>query len=522
MISTPGGNRYPEVNEVINKRVEKGSLIINYVGHGGELGWAHERILEIPDIQAWRNLANMPVFVTATCEFSRYDDPERVSAGEWVFLNKNGGGIALFTTSRLTYAGTNKELLVNFYSSIFKKTAGQYLKLGDLLVASKYMMGSGANVHAFVLLGDPALQMDYPDLNVVTTSINNNPPSFVPDTLKALSQITITGEVRNADGQRAENFSGTVFPTVYDKAVENWTKANYGEDEKYPFMLRKSPVYKGKVEVTNGSFSFTFIVPKDIAYKFGTGKISYYARSPETDANGYDENLQVGGYNTAAIPDDHGPEIRLFMNDRNFISGGITNQTPFLLADIIDSSGINTVGNGIGHDIIVVIDDKTSDPVILNDYYVANLNTYKSGTIGYPLSAMADGLHHLTLKVWDVYNNSSEATIYFQVVSSADFAFNCLYNYPNPMRDNTTFSWETNQVNQAVEIEIRIFTLDGNIIKTLRENIFNQGFRAVTINWDGMTDNGRKISSGLYVYRMQMMLEDGTAKYQTSKLVVIR
>jgi len=522
MVSTPGGNRYPEVNDAINKRVEKGSLIMNYVGHGGELGWGHERILEVPDIKTWRNIDEMPVFVTATCEFSRYDDPERVSAGEWVLLNKTGGGVALFTTSRLTYAGTNKALLVNFYNSVFKKTGNRYLKLGDLLMAAKYQMGSYPNIHAFVLLGDPALQMAYPNLDVVTTAINDHPPSTIPDTLKALSLITITGEVRDATGQKADSFSGTVFPTVFDKAVEVWTKANYGYDDPYPFLLRKNPVYKGKVEVTNGSFSFTFIVPKDIAYKYGMGKISYYARSAETDAKGYDENIQVGGYNNAANPDDNGPEIKLFMNDRAFVSGGITNQTPFLLADIRDSSGINTVGNGIGHDITAILDNKSSTPIILNDYYVADLNTYKSGTLGYPLSAMSDGAHNLTMKVWDVYNNSSEANISFIVVSSAGFALQHLYNYPNPMRDNTTFTWETNQVYQPVEVEIRIFTLNGDLLKVLHETIYSQGFRAACITWDGTTNSGSKISSGIYIYRLQLMLEDGTAKYQTSKLVVIR
>lgn len=522
MVSTPGGNRYPEVNDAINKRVEKGSLIMNYVGHGGELGWGHERILEVPDIKTWRNLDNLPVFVTATCEFSRYDDPERVSAGEWVFLNEKGGGIALFTTSRLTYAGTNKALLVNFYNNVFSKSGGRYLKLGDLLMAAKFQMGSYPNIHAFVLLGDPALQMDYPDLEVVTTSINGNPPTAIPDTLKALSLITISGEVRDASGQQATGFSGTLFPTVFDKAVEVWTKANYGYDSPYPFLLRKNPVYKGTVEVVDGSFSFSFIVPKDIAYKYGMGKISYYARSAETDANGYDENIQVGGYNDVADPDDQGPEIALFMNDRDFVSGGITNQAPFLLADIADSSGINTVGNGIGHDIAATLDHKSSTPIILNDYYVADMNTYKSGTLGYPLSAMTDGEHTLALKAWDVYNNSSETAISFIVVSSAEFALQHLYNYPNPMHGNTTFAWETNQVFQPVEVEIRIFTLNGDLVHVLHETIYNQGFRTACISWDGVTSSGSKIGSGMYVYRLQLMLEDGTAKYQTSKLVVVR
>ncbi len=522
MISTSGGALYPDVNTAINKRVEKGTLIMNYVGHGGEDRWAHERILEVPDIQNWRNIANMPVFVTATCEFSRFDDPKRTSAGEWVFLNPLGGGIALFTTTRLTYAGLNKALLVNFYNDVFQKNADGYMKLGDLLIASKTNMGSSPNIHAFVLLGDPAMQMAYPELNVVTTSVNSNTSSTVPDTLKALAEVTITGEVQSSPGQTAVNFSGTVFPTVFDKSSENWTKANQQQGPKVQFFLRKNPVYKGKVNVVNGKFTFSFIVPKDIALQYGIGKISYYARSPETDANGFDFNIQVGGYNNQATLDTQGPDVALFMNNYDFVSGGITSQNPVLLADVSDSSGINAVGNGIGHDIAAVLDEKTTTPIILNDYYVSDLDTYKTGKIAYPLSSLSDGPHQITMKVWDIYNNSTDATIDFIVVSSAEFGFQHLFNFPNPMKDQTTFSWETNQVNQQLEMEIRIFTLTGSLIKTLRQTIYSTGFRATSIQWDGTQDDGRKISTGLYVYQAQMMIPDGTARRITSKLVVIR
>ena len=522
MVSTPGGARYPEVNEVINKRVEKGSLIMNYVGHGGEVGWAHERILEVPDIKNWRNLENMPVFVTATCEFSRFDDPERVSAGEWVFLNNQGGGVALFTTTRLTFAGTNKSLLVNFYNNAFKKTAGNYMKLGDLLRVAKAGMGTSPNIHAFVLLGDPAMQMAYPALKVVTTSINTHIPSTVPDTLKALSEVTITGEVLDLSGEKAVNFSGTIFPTVFDKSSEIWTKANYGEGAPVQFFLRKNAVYKGQVEVTNGSFSFSFIVPKDIAYKYGVGKISYYARSSETDANGYDEDIQVGGYDNQAPLDDQGPELALYINNRQFRSGGITDQNPVLLADVSDTSGVNAVGNGIGHDITAVLDSKSTTPMILNDYYVSDLNTFKSGAITYPLSSLSDGPHQITVKVWDVYNNSTDATIDFVVVSSVEFAFEHLMNYPNPMQDHTTFAWETNQINQPLAVELRIFTINGSPVKTLKQTFYAQGYRSASIQWDGTQDDGRKISSGLYVYQVQLMIPDGTTKRLSSKLVVLR
>lgn len=520
-ISTPGGKRYPEVNDAINKRVEKGALIMNYVGHGGEVGWSHERVLEVPDIKNWRNFNNMPVFLTATCEFSRFDDPERVSAGEWVFLNGQGGGIALFTTTRATYAGSNFVLSNNFYLHAFTKPGGEYLKMGDLIVLSKTGAGSNANTRKFVLLGDPALKMDYPNLNVVTTAINSIVPTAIPDTLKALQEINIRGEVRDQSGNKAQNFSGTVFPTVYDKASEIWTKGNDGSSA-VQFYLQKNPVYKGKAEVKNGEFEFTFIVPKDIAYKYGAGKISYYARSSETDANGYSDDIVVGGYNNHAVPDENGPDISLYINTRNFMSGGITNQNPTVLADIYDESGINTVGNGIGHDITAVLDGQTAEPLVLNDYYVTDLNTYTSGSVSYPLSKLAEGAHHLTLKAWDVYNNSSEAGIDFVVISSSEFAYEHLYNYPNPMRDQTTFCFETNQVYENLEVEIQIFTLYGKPVKTFKQKIYTQGYRIEPIVWDGITDGGRKVDSGTYVYRVLVTIPDGTTHQQTSKLVVIR
>jgi hypothetical protein len=252
------------------------------------------------------------------------------------------------------------------------------------------------------------------------------------------------------------------------------------------------------------------------------GKISYYARSPETDGSGYSEDVVVGGYNNEAPFDENGPEISLFINTRNFVSGGITNQDPMVLADIRDESGINTVGNGIGHDITAVLDDRTSEPLVLNDYYVTDLNTFTSGTLNYPLSKLAEGAHHLTLKAWDVYNNSAEAGIDFIVVSSSEFAYEHLYNYPNPMRDQTTFSFETNQVNENLEVEIQIFTLFGKLIKTFRRTIYTNGYRIEPITWDGTTDSGRKIDSGTYVYRVLVTIPDGTTHQQTSKLVVIR
>ncbi|MCX6286380.1 MAG: type IX secretion system sortase PorU, partial [Bacteroidetes bacterium] len=290
-VSTPGGARYPEVNDAINKRIAKGTLLINYIGHGGELGWAHERVLEIPDIQNWTNYNKLPVFVTGTCEFSRMDDPARISAGEYVFLNPKGGGIALFTTTRATFSGGNRDLMLNFYNHLFEKTNGEYYRMGDLIRLSK--TDNDANTRKFVLLGDPALMIAHPNLNVVTTLVKTGTPQAENDTLKALAQVTVEGEIREGSNL-ASDFNGTLLPTIYDKISMVTCKANDHEAPPYNFYIRNNVVYSGKSNVTNGRFSFTFIVPKDIDYKYGAGRISYYASSSATDANGYDEDIIVG------------------------------------------------------------------------------------------------------------------------------------------------------------------------------------------------------------------------------------
>jgi hypothetical protein len=519
-ISTPGGQRIPDVNDAINKRVKNGALLVNYTGHGGEVGWAHERVLEVADINSWTNIDNMPVFVTATCEFSRYDDPERVSAGELVFLNPKGGGIALFTTARPTFASTNFALASSFYNIAFQKQDGHYLKLGDLIRLSKNNLPSSPNTRKFVLLGDPALMMAYPQLNVATTSINGNTTQLT-DTLQALSLIEITGEVQYDGGVPATDFNGEVFTTVFDKPMEVQTFGDNGSPV-VTFALQKNQIYSGKVNVENGQFSFSFIVPKDISYDYGNGKISYYARSPETDANGYDNSIVIGGFNPLAAIDEEGPEIELYMNDRNFVSGSITDQNPMLLADLSDESGINTVGNGIGHDITAILDDNSQTPMILNEYYVADLNTYKSGVISYPLNNLSEGRHHLTLKVWDVYNNSSEAVISFVVSGDDKYNMLNLYNYPNPFKTTTTFSFETNRTNSDMKIQLHIFNMYGRLVKNISKTLYISGYRSEPVIWDGTDDAGSKCSAGMYVYRIIATLPDGTQATETAKLVLLK
>ncbi len=518
--STPSGQRYPKVTEDINNRIARGALIINYVGHGGEGGLAHERIMTISDINSWTNYNTLPVFLTATCEFSRFDDPERVSAGEYVFLNPNGGAVSLFSTSRATYSNGNSALNQNFFKYALKRFNGEYLRMGDIIRLAKNETGSPDNKEKFVLLGDPALKFAFPENNVATAKIMNISVQQETDTIQALSKINISGEMQDINGNKMTNFNGTLYPSVFDKPSRYSTLGNDPASSPAVFYIQKNILYKGKANVINGEWNFSFIVPKDIAYAYGLGKISYYAKDNATDAAGCYLDMVVGGYNENAAVDNKGPEVQLFMNDENFIRGGLTDENPVLFALVQDENGINTVGSGIGHDITTTLDN--IDARTINDYYESNLDDYRQGSIRYPFFNLSNGSHTLSLKVWDIYNNPSTVVTDFVVASSNEMAINSILNYPNPFVESTKFMFEHNQSDRSLDITIQIFSTSGQLVKTINDRYDGGGYIYKSSNWQGEDDNGSRLGQGLYVYRILVKSSDGSFTQGTSKLVIMK
>jgi hypothetical protein len=519
-VSVGNGARYPEVVNQLNRKVDQGSLIINYNGHGGELGLTEEQVLDVPMINAWDNKYNMPLFITATCEFSRFDDPGRTSAGELVLLNPNGGGIALLTTVRLVYQYPNHQLNEAVYkNNIFNMPEGHLPRLGDVYRRTK----NGAinlNSRNFTLLGDPAVTLAYPRQQVVTTEINGT-PAVQADTAGALSKVTIKGEVQDEAGNTLTGFNGIVYPTVFDKISQLSTLANDPTSIKTGFKLYKNIIYKGKASVTNGQFEFTFIVPQDISYALGNSKISYYATNNTDDAHGYYDSLIVTGTDKIAPIDVEGPTIRLFMNDTTFRYGGETDQNPTLLALVSDLHGINTTGNGIGRDLTAVLDANRKDVIILNDYYQATLNSYQAGEIRYPLKNLSEGFHNIKVKVWDVYNNSAEGFTEFVVSNSEKLAIKHLMNYPNPFTDKTVIYFEHNRQGQELTVDVDILSMDGKLLKTLSAYVPSAGANFDGLEWNVSNDYGNNIAQGIYLFRVKVRSGNDTVE-ETQKMVFIK
>lgn len=523
--TTAGGERYPEVNEEIKRSIESGSILTCYVGHGGAMGAASERIITIGDIQELENIDKLTLFVSATCEFGRIDDNERVSAGEWMALNQIGGAIALMTTTRAVYFSTNSITTDRFFQNVFtRNTAEEPLTFGEIITQTKNaVVGGSNNKRSFMLLGDPALKIALPYEKVVLDSINDVDVNLISDTIRALSKVRMKGHIEDQFGNFLGGYNGILEPSVLDKPVQLQTLGQDAQSPVINYEQQLNVLFRGKATIQNGQFEYDFIVPKDINYNFGPGKASFYGYSDQNlTSGGFNKSFIIGGIDTAGLNDNIGPDIELFLNDENFVNGGISDETPILIANLFDESGINTVGNGIGHDITVVIDDNTSEAKVLNEFYNSDLDTYQSGSLTYQLSELSPGPHTLTFKAWDVNNNSSEKTIEFTVQESSDLVLDHVLNYPNPFTTHTEFFFEHNQVCAALETQIEIFTITGRLVRTINQMVETRGFRTEGIAWDGRDEFGDQLAKGVYVYRITVRTPDGIETTAMEKLYLLK
>jgi len=521
--STPGGARYPDVNREIATRVEKGALMVNYIGHGGEVGWADERVLEIQDINAWTNYDRMGLFFTATCEFSRFDNPLHTSAGELVFLNPNGGAMSLVTTTRLAFASNNSILNLHFADTMFSPHTNVPPRLGDALRYTKNRSPNSQNTRHLTLFGDPSMRLPMPRFHVATTGVKNPVTGAAVDTLFANTLATVSGEIRDDDDMLMNNFDGIVYVKVFDKPSVVTTLGQQNLSFITQFNSLKNVLYQGKATVTGGKFEITFPVPRDIDFSYGQGKLSYYATNGVVDANGFYTGIRIGGAVQAETTDTEGPVIRLFMNDTNFVDGGLTSEFPRLVALLYDESGINTLGTGIGHDITATMDGDGYSSVVLNDFYVSDKDSYRSGRVNYQYFNLPEGEHTLSLKAWDVHNNSSTASIRFVVQRNIVLSVEGLTAYPNPSGGDVYVRFDHNLFDGKFDVEMQVFNSTGQLIRSIGpERIVSEGYVSGSIHWDGRSDDGIPARAGLYLCRLTIRDRNGYISRNTAKIILVR
>ena len=518
---TASGESYPMVNELFDNYIKFGVLMINFMGHGGYNAWTNEGVLTTERIENMYN-EKLPLFVTATCDFSRFDSP-RQSGGEKVFLNAHGGGMALYTTTRTVYAGPNYYLNREFVKNVFARDAnGEPLHLGDIMRAAKNARSGDSNKMNFTLLGDPALVLTYPASHtVVTDSINNVDVNEGTDTIRALSKVRLVGHIQDKMGVLASDFNGYLNISVFDKKETIKTLDNdvtvETKKNPYTFTDRTNALFVGSVEVINGYFVCEFIVPKDIRYSYGAGRIVYYAADPTLvyEANGYFEKFVIGGEDSNVVWENQGPDITLYLNTPTFKSGDKVNESPLLVAKVYDESGINAIGSGIGHDIIMKLDNNPLLEKSLNFYYEADMGNYKGGTVNYQLSDLSEGKHYLYFRVWDLQNNSSSAELNFIVEKGLSPNLYEMYAYPNPASYSASFVYEHDRPEQPLGVTASVYDLSGRLVYSNAQTTYTYGNRTEIV-WDFYGS----VQPGVYLVRMDVAVTESEKVSKTLKLMI--
>lgn len=525
-VSTPGGARAPQANKSINDQIFKGTLLLNYNGHGNIDVLAHERIITQDDYSKWANLYKLPFMITATCDFGQFDQPQFVSAGEQIVLKNDGGAIASLTTTQLVYQDPNRIINKDFLDAQFDRENGKWHTFGDAIRIGKNktysVSGTSSsyivNFRKFALLGDPALTPNFPEQYIYTESIKDGVTGQSVNKLSALGSYTVSGYVGNENKQLLSGFNGRVTLIIYDKprTVKTITSINK------TFKVRNNIIYRGKATVTNGKFTVSFIAPKDINYELGKGKISYYAENGQIDGAGFDTTYSIGGYSDNPILEKNPPVVKPYIGDSMFINGGLTGANSLLFVVLQDETGINVSGNAVGHDLTGVLDGNIENPFVLNDYYETEANTYKRGYVNFPMTNLSNGRHRLTIKAWDVNNNSGEGTVDFEVADGKLVKMQKLSNYPNPFKDKTHFVFEHNHPDEYLYSEIYIYSMDGRLVRTLKQ-VYEAGSGASReLVWDGTDASGATLPSGVYLYKLQIVSENGAKDVAYQKLVIAR
>ncbi len=508
---------YPDVHNEIEKLLKSGQLLINYTGHGSTTHWADESVWTQTDINN-SSYKHLPVWVTATCDFTRFDDV-KTSAGESVFLNPTSGGIALFTTTRVVFSGNNANLNKALIDNLFQEGANSRYTLGEAMMYTKRQLNDSNKLN-FILIGDPALKFAYPEYKARVTAVNGEAVSDEPFEFKALSRITVEGEILNPSGSFAADFTGVLSSTIFDSQSSITTLGN--SSEKFTYLDYPNTIYIGRDSVRNGKFSFTFMVPKDISYSNKKGKLNLYASSETKEAQGSFFDFIVGGTSDTAETDTIGPKIRqIYLNDSSFVSGDKVNTTPYFVAKLWDKSGVNITGSSVGHDMMLTIDSMPSMSYNLNSYYALLPDSENEGLVQFSIPEMEPGMHTAEFKVWDILNNSTTYTFTFEVAEGLKPNLIEMYATPNPARDQVEFFLHHNRPESNLKVTVMVYDMTGKFLWSTEKSGSSELFKAYIVTWN-LTDNGgRRLRPGVYLYRAAISTNNSKEATKANKLIIL-
>lgn len=523
---TAVGLRYPAVTKAIKSRLDKGALVVNYSGHGGPNLLSHELTWKASDMAELKS-PRLPFWITASCDIGPFDKGEN-SFAEVALVNGTGGAIGLFTTTRTVLQAYNTKLNKEFMKALLSPVnGGDAVALGDAVRVAKNNVitlnsDRTENKLQYVLLGDPALRLKFPEYRIRVDKVNG----VVPDSSAQASaggEIVVEGCVVTRDGEFVDDFKGVLFANMFDCAEDVRTLDNSGLGS-FEYTAYKKNIFSGNDSIKDGCFKIKIPIPLDISYSNENGMLNLFAvdSAKTRSAQGHFDQFIIGGTAEGVDNDGVGPEIKLYLNTPSFESGDKVNSTPCLWVELFDENGINTIGSGIGHDIVAIVDNDPAHTYNLNSLYTPLAGESGRGTIMLPLNALEPGEHTLMLRAWDLYNNSSVANITFVVEPEllpevVEFS---IEGTPVINGKTSEFVIKHNRPQSEIEVVIELFSIQGQALWKNAERVVCDGME-YRYSWNGAISGDSPLATGVYVARAYVVSDNGISKPKSLKIVVV-
>lgn len=507
-----GGRKKPGAADDLIDAINRGTVMVNYYGHGNEYVWADEHVFLLDrDFSRIDNGDRLAIFVAGTCDWAYFDNTERQSFPEELLVTPGRGAIASIAATRPTGSGSNRNLCQNIYTVIFDDPYNP-TTIGEALFTAKICCGNISNSQSYHVIGDPMLRPCFPRNRGELTSLQ-------PDSLFAVNLMNAGGDIY-FDEQIWSEFEGTVHLEVFDAAeVVEYQFAFTGDITSYE--IPGNSIYRGPVSAAGGGFSADFIIPLDITYGGELGRVSVYFTDGEHDGCGCRDSIYIGAGGSELIDSDL-PSAQVYFGDRSYRPGDPISTSPVFIADISDSSGIN-LGSAAGHEIALIMDD--NQEFDLTKYFDYQLDSYSQGVLMKELDYLPPGVHQMKFRVWDCFNHPLQLEFTVETVEAEpeeDYLYGLL-NYPNPFKDETTIVFN---LIQGAEVEIEIYTVGGRKIKTLSSQYCLAGTGSGTyvydkFNWNGRDEKGDKVANGVYLYKVKADF-DGEKISKIGRMILMR
>jgi hypothetical protein len=506
------GDTKPGAKTDIIKTINEGVLMVNFIGHGSPFKMTDESVFLDTDTGALTNAERLTVFVAASCDIGKFNDPTVQSLGERLLIEPQGGAVGVISATELALSSQNAQLNRTLYSEVFERQAGGGPYQTPMAQALNTAKLGFSTTEKYMLMGDAGLRLNLPRLWANLTLWDSAGTTPITE-VKRGQTVMVKGQVVEWPSGNPASFNGVAALLVEDSApLEQAPPCTFQPNcfSRPFYYYAAGPVFRGEIGVSGGMFQGRFVAPLEA--RLGTrGRLRAYLEgqvATESFAGDGVGDLRVPvAAGTQVTLDNEGPRITLsFPGDATAVR-----PDALLTVDLFDPSGILTTGHTPQNGIVVTVDENTTNRVDITSSFRYAADSYQSGTASFQLPNLSEGPHRIEVSAADnlaaglgAGAHRSSVSLDFLVVDEPPLEIRQAYLFPNPAQSGGPGSggqFVVDAPGDSINVLVKVYTPTGKMIRSLES--FG-GLGQVQIPWDGLDEIGLPLGNGVYFFRVHV------------------